>query len=775
MPKNILFLILLFLAVTFTASNIRIKFAITSYSLTLYVPDDYKTIQEAINAAEAGDTIIVEPGNYTENVLVNKTVSLIGRERDKTIIDGGYSLSVFRVISNNVKIMNFTIQNSWGTSDIYSGIFLSRVVNATICNNTMRNNIVGVNLRGGTNSTLIKDNLILNNSVAGIIFAEGSNFNYVISNDIMNNTIGVKITSCSFNTLYRNNFINNSDYPAHVFSGTSNKFDNGAEGNFWSDYRGNDTNGDGIGDTDDLPWWGIDFKPLMEPWNMTRIHYVNSYEVKTYCNYTVASFSFDQTRKQISFYITGPAGWKGFCDTTVPQALLNPNQTSYEKWIVLLGSNPPINVSIVSVDNSTLISLNFTLSTDLLYNRVRLSVGVFYPPTADFYYVPTEATVIAPVAFYDNSSSRNGMIISRKWFFGDQNVTVNNSTSVTYRFSSKGIFNVSLTVRDDKNGSDSITRFVTVSNLNPTANFRFSPSQPKVGEDVYFFGNISKDADGNITQWLWNFDDGTSFSETNVVHNFQHVRDYNVTLTVRDDNNSSNSTSKVITVQKGTTNIEINAPATTKAGRNFNLTATLKDCANRPIKEELVVFYINGETIGGEITNDEGKATVSANRSIVGTYEVKVQYMGGTDYFGCNASANITFEPLNTTLTLSAPNKAIQNEAVTLYAILRDEYENAVKSATVEFYLYNGSSWKKIGYRVTNQSGVASLSFTTEAIGSFKLKGVFNGETIYATSSSQEVSFKVYEKGFDYMPYIILAIVIIIVACVFIIFRKRRK
>ena len=104
MPKNILFLILLFLAVTFTASNIRIKFAITSYSLTLYVPDGYKTIQEAINAAEAGDTIIVEPGNYTENVLVNKTVSLIGRERDKTIIDGGYSLSVFRVISNNVKI-----------------------------------------------------------------------------------------------------------------------------------------------------------------------------------------------------------------------------------------------------------------------------------------------------------------------------------------------------------------------------------------------------------------------------------------------------------------------------------------------------------------------------------------------------------------------------------------------------------------------------------------------------------------------------------------------
>ena len=43
---------------------------------TIYVPDDYAKIQWAVDAASAGDTIIVRPGTYNENVDVDKPLEI---------------------------------------------------------------------------------------------------------------------------------------------------------------------------------------------------------------------------------------------------------------------------------------------------------------------------------------------------------------------------------------------------------------------------------------------------------------------------------------------------------------------------------------------------------------------------------------------------------------------------------------------------------------------------------------------------------------------------
>src|SRR3990167_2016782 len=65
---------------------------------TRIVPDDYPTIQAAIDAASPGDTIIVRPGTYFENLTLNKSVVLTAEfydpadpTRNTTIIDGGPS------------------------------------------------------------------------------------------------------------------------------------------------------------------------------------------------------------------------------------------------------------------------------------------------------------------------------------------------------------------------------------------------------------------------------------------------------------------------------------------------------------------------------------------------------------------------------------------------------------------------------------------------------------------------------------------------------------
>ena len=132
-------------------------------AVTITVPGDYLTIQEAINAASPGDTIFVRAGTYYENVVVNKSVSLIGEKRETTIIDGRRSGSVIKITASNVALCGFTIRNSgsrWHNAGVYvyessnNHIFENKVIDNKWC---------GIYLRYASNNTL-SENLISNNT-----------------------------------------------------------------------------------------------------------------------------------------------------------------------------------------------------------------------------------------------------------------------------------------------------------------------------------------------------------------------------------------------------------------------------------------------------------------------------------------------------------------------------------------------------------------------------------------------------------------------------------
>jgi len=305
----------------------------------------YQNITSGLEHASSNDTIFVYDGIYRENVVVNKTLSLIGENRDTTIIDGNNNGTVIRIIRDNVAITGFTIQNS-GTETTDCGIFVWRCAGVTISHNTIRNSLCGINLRE-TNCSHITGNLIANNSWMGVYISPGDG-NKIYFNTINQNGIGVYVRHHAVpNTLYDNNFIDN---PTQA-EGTA-EWDNGAEGNYWSDYPGEDRNGDGIGDTD-LPHLGIEYRPLI---GLVTLFNAGTWQQTTYYVHissksTVSQFQFNSDEKVISFNIDNKIGNFIFCRVAIPRQLMWCDYI--EEWQVMA--------------NTTQIPYNATQNDDYTY------------------------------------------------------------------------------------------------------------------------------------------------------------------------------------------------------------------------------------------------------------------------------------------------------------------------------------------------------------------------------------------------------------------------
>ncbi len=164
---------------------------------------NYTTIQEAIDAPETsiGDVIFIKEGIYHEHVILNKSLTIIGEPRKRTAIDGTENGTVLYVTADNVKISNFTIQNS-GSSTSY-GIELV-AENCTVSGNTIRENGIGILLMQSSR-VVITENTISENELYGIWMGESSN-NMIDRNDITNNGItGIESAFSTDNIVNANN------------------------------------------------------------------------------------------------------------------------------------------------------------------------------------------------------------------------------------------------------------------------------------------------------------------------------------------------------------------------------------------------------------------------------------------------------------------------------------------------------------------------------------------------------------------------------------------
>jgi parallel beta-helix repeat protein len=205
---------------------------------------DHFTIQAAADAANPGDTVFVYSGTYNEDVLINKSITLTGEDRDTTVINGTGTYNVVEITSDWVNVTELSITNSGGDWD-FAGVKLNGVNNCRILDSKIYSNGAdGIRLYSSSNN-FITNNSVYSNGLDGIYFWEYSNYNTINKNFISDNSHGVDILSWyeipSYNEILDNIIADNTGRAIYLLSSTHNQIKNNNISN----------NGGGI-----YPWLG---------------------------------------------------------------------------------------------------------------------------------------------------------------------------------------------------------------------------------------------------------------------------------------------------------------------------------------------------------------------------------------------------------------------------------------------------------------------------------------------------------------------------------------
>ncbi len=172
------------------------------HAATIQVPDDYKTIQEAVNNASPGDFILVGDGEYSENVVVKKAVILKSANGPaKSLIRAAVKREPAVILKevDGATVAGFTLTGSGK-----AGLFLSKTRNSRIVNNRADNNYNGVTLESSDHN-ILSNNTANSNVSYGFYLLRSKSNRMEKNNANSNQDQGIFLSYSNNNALINNN------------------------------------------------------------------------------------------------------------------------------------------------------------------------------------------------------------------------------------------------------------------------------------------------------------------------------------------------------------------------------------------------------------------------------------------------------------------------------------------------------------------------------------------------------------------------------------------
>jgi nitrous oxidase accessory protein len=195
------------------------------------VPGGFSTISAAIAAADAGDTVLVGPGKYRENLVIDKPIVLVGQGSPQIIGHGKGDVILIR--ANDVELSGFSVSGSGNRMMVSDAGIKIMGTRARVRDNTVQDNLFGIYLRGASEALVegntvrgrkevglgqrgagihlfdTQDNVIRNNRVSFVrdgVYFDHADFNVVEDNEFSDLRYGVHYMYCKSNSFFRNVF-----------------------------------------------------------------------------------------------------------------------------------------------------------------------------------------------------------------------------------------------------------------------------------------------------------------------------------------------------------------------------------------------------------------------------------------------------------------------------------------------------------------------------------------------------------------------------------------